>query len=113
MLLGDARARDERGLDIEKTEDCVLDGERIRDERAANCRGARMEAFGRGQIREFEERPIEPGFHYNLIHSNRCTFSLPGIATQSTGADLLGTLKEILAYGIGGLFTPLNLFIFC
>jgi hypothetical protein len=48
MLLGDAGARDERGLDIEKTEHRVLDGERIRDERTANRRGARMEAFGRG-----------------------------------------------------------------
>ncbi|CAB1058519.1 hypothetical protein D1BOALGB6SA_3275, partial [Olavius sp. associated proteobacterium Delta 1] len=36
MLLGDARTRDERGLDIEKTEHRVLDGERIRDERTAN-----------------------------------------------------------------------------
>jgi hypothetical protein len=29
---------------------------------------------------------------------------LPGIATQSICADLLGILKEILAYGIGGLY---------
>jgi len=60
MLLGDARTRDERGLDIEKTEHRVLDGERIRDERAANRRGARIAAFGRGQIREFEECPLIP-----------------------------------------------------
>jgi len=51
---------DERGLDIEKTEHRVLDGERIRDERAANRRGARFEAYGRGQIREAEERPLIP-----------------------------------------------------
>jgi len=31
-------------------------------------------------------------------------FSLPGIATQSICAGLLGTLKEILSYGIGGLY---------
>ena len=43
-----------------KTEHRVLDGERIRDERAANSRGARIKAFGRGQIRESEERPIIP-----------------------------------------------------
>jgi hypothetical protein len=29
---------------------------------------------------------------------------LPGIATQPICADLLGILKEILAYGIGGLY---------
>ena len=52
MLLGDARTRDERGLDIEKTEHSVLDGERIRDERAANRRGSRMEAFGRGHEKQ-------------------------------------------------------------
>ncbi|CAB1057696.1 hypothetical protein D1BOALGB6SA_2449, partial [Olavius sp. associated proteobacterium Delta 1] len=46
MLLGDERARDERGLDIEKTEHRVLDGERVRDERTANRRGARIEAYG-------------------------------------------------------------------
>ena len=28
------------------------------DERAANSRGSRMEAFGREQIREYEERPL-------------------------------------------------------
>ena len=38
----------------------------------------------------------------------RCIFFLPGIATQSICADLLGILEEILSYGIGGLFTPLN-----
>ena len=58
MLLGDARTRDERGLDIEKNEDRVLDGERIRDEMTANRRGTRIEAFGRGLIRESEERPL-------------------------------------------------------
>jgi len=58
MLLGDARTRDERGVDIEKTEHRVLDGERVRDERTANRRGARIEAYGRGQIRESEERPL-------------------------------------------------------
>ncbi|CAB1065301.1 hypothetical protein D1BOALGB6SA_10098, partial [Olavius sp. associated proteobacterium Delta 1] len=46
MLLGDARTRDERGVDIEKTEHRVLDGERVRDERTANRRGARIEAYG-------------------------------------------------------------------
>ena len=58
MLLGDARTMDERGLDIEKTEHRVLDGERIRDERTANRRGARFEAYGRGQIRKSEKRPL-------------------------------------------------------
>ena len=58
--IGDARTRDERGLDIEKTEHRVLDGVRIRDERATNRRGARIAAFGRGQIRESEERPLAP-----------------------------------------------------
>jgi hypothetical protein len=33
---------------------------------------------------------------------------LPGIATQSICADLLGILEEILSYGIGGLFTPVE-----
>ncbi|CAB1060177.1 Transposase [Olavius sp. associated proteobacterium Delta 1] len=61
MLLGDARTRGERGLDIEKTEHRVLDGERICDERTANRRGARFEAYGKGQIRESEERPL---IHY-------------------------------------------------
>jgi hypothetical protein len=42
--------------------------------------------------------------HYNLKHSNRCCFSLPGIATQSTRADLVGILKEIISYGIDGLY---------
>ena len=70
MLLGDAGARDERGLDIEKTEDCVLDGERIRDERTANRRGARIEAFGRGLIRESEERPsiTQDYIYHNYIN---------------------------------------------
>ena len=31
MLLGDARAKDERGFNIEKTEHRLLHGERIRD----------------------------------------------------------------------------------
>ena len=60
VLLGDARTMDEPGLDIEKTKHRVLDGERICDERTANHRGARMEAFGRGQIREPEECPLPP-----------------------------------------------------
>jgi hypothetical protein len=51
---------DERGLDIEKTKHRFLHGERIRDERTANSRKARMEAFGRGQIRECEDRPLVP-----------------------------------------------------
>ena len=38
MLLGDARAMDERGLDIEKTKHCVLYGKRIYDERTTNHR---------------------------------------------------------------------------
>ena len=57
VLLGDARTWDERGGDIEETEHRVLDGKRIRDERTVNSRGARMEAFGGGQIHESEERP--------------------------------------------------------
>jgi len=46
---------------------------------------------------------------YNLTHSIHCTFSLPGIATQSTDAGLLGILKEIPAYGICGLYAKHNL----
>jgi hypothetical protein len=42
---------------------------------------------------------------HNLAHSNRCIFSLPGKATESICADLSGILKEILSYGIGGLYT--------
>jgi len=38
MLLGDARIRDERGMDIEKTEHRTIDGERISDERTKNRR---------------------------------------------------------------------------
>ena len=41
---------------------------------------------------------------YNLTHSDRGIFSLPGRATQSICADLLGILKEILSYGNGGLY---------
>ena len=41
---------------------------------------------------------------FPLKHSIHCTFSLPGIATQSTGAGLLGILIEILAYGTYGLY---------
>ena len=55
MLLGNAGDRDERSLDIEKAEHCLFHGERIRDETTANRRGARMEAFGRDQIRDSEE----------------------------------------------------------
>jgi hypothetical protein len=33
---------------------------------------------------------------------------LPGIATQSTGAGLLGILKEILAYGTYELYAKHN-----
>ena len=51
MLLGDARTMDERGFNIEKAEHLVLDNGRTRDERTANRRGARIQAFGRGQIR--------------------------------------------------------------
>jgi len=60
MLLGDARTWDERGFDIEKTKHCILYGERICDERTANRRGARMEAFGRGKTRKYEECPLMP-----------------------------------------------------
>ena len=60
MLLGDERTTDERGLYIEKTEHRVPDSERIRDEGTANRRKARIHAFGRGQIRETEERPLFP-----------------------------------------------------
>ena len=58
MLLGDARTMDERGLDIEKTKHRALYGKRICDERTVNRRGARIEVFGRGQIRKSEERPL-------------------------------------------------------
>jgi hypothetical protein len=51
--------------------------------------------------------------HLAPAYSNRCIFSLPGKATQSICTDLLGILKEILSYGIGGLFTQLNLFLLC
>ena len=57
MLLGDARVRDERSLDIEKTEHRLLHGERIRAERRAILRKARAEAFRRDQIRAFEDVP--------------------------------------------------------
>ena len=36
MLLGDVRTRDECDLDIVKTENRLLDGERIRDKRTAH-----------------------------------------------------------------------------
>ena len=49
-----------RGRDIKETEQRVLYGERIRDKRTPNRRGARIEDFGRGQIREFKERPLFP-----------------------------------------------------
>ena len=55
-----ARTTDEHGCENEKIEHCVLDGEQTRDEWAANIRGAWMEAFGRGHIRESEERPLYP-----------------------------------------------------
>ena len=54
------------------------------------------------QVQRYRQRKL------SLTHSNRCIFSLPGIATQSICADLSGILKEILVYGIGGLFTPLK-----
>ncbi len=38
MLLGDARIRKERGMDIEKTEHRTIDGERISDEKTKNRR---------------------------------------------------------------------------
>jgi hypothetical protein len=44
----------------------------------------------------------------NLARSNRCIFSLPGIATQSICADLLEILREILSYGTGGLYARHN-----
>ena len=69
MLLGDARTMDERGLDIEKTEHRVPDSERIRDERTANRRGARIQAFGRGQIRESEDRHLLPPIAQKILDS--------------------------------------------
>ncbi len=60
MPARNAKTRDEHGCDNEETEHHDLNGERIRDERTANIRGARMEAFGKGQIRESEERPLIP-----------------------------------------------------
>jgi hypothetical protein len=56
MLLGDARVKDELGLDIEKPKHRTIDDERIRDTKTKNHRGARIEAFGKGQIHESEER---------------------------------------------------------
>jgi hypothetical protein len=62
MLLGGARAKEEFGRWIEKAERRVPDGQRIRDEGAANSHRARVEAFGgKYQImRESEERPQIP-----------------------------------------------------
>jgi hypothetical protein len=51
---------------------------------------------------------LDSGFHYNLTHSDTGIFSLPGIATRSIYADLLGILREILVYDIGGLYTKHN-----
>jgi hypothetical protein len=39
-----------------------------------------------------------------LSKENRFIFFLPGTAAQSICVDLLGTLEEILSYGIGGLY---------
>ena len=69
MLLGYPRIRDERDLDIEETEHRSLDGERLRDERTKIPRGARMEAFGRKQIRESEERPLKHEKKINVLIS--------------------------------------------
>jgi len=55
-----ARTRDEHGCDNEENDHRVLDGERIRDERTANSRGAQIETLGRGKIRESEERLVVP-----------------------------------------------------
>lgn len=38
----------------------VLDGERIRDEKASIRRSATVKAFGKGLIREYEEYPLKP-----------------------------------------------------
>ena len=43
-----------------KTEQCDPYGERIRDERTANSRGAQIETLGRGKILEAEERLVVP-----------------------------------------------------
>jgi len=43
-----------------------------------------------------------------FIPRNPLYFSLPGIAIQSTGASLLGILKEIFAYGIYELYAKHN-----
>ncbi len=45
---------------MKKTEQRVPYGERIRDERTANSRGAQIETLGRGKIRESEERLVVP-----------------------------------------------------
>ena len=51
----DPSARHERSLDIEKFEHCVFYRERILDGRTANRQGSRIEASGKGEIRESEE----------------------------------------------------------
>ncbi len=60
-------------------------------------------------------------FHKNVLPESG-SLSLPygvivsrssKVATQSICVDLLEILEEILSYGIGVLFTPLNLFLLC
>ena len=89
MLLGDARTWDERGLDIETTKHRVLYGKRICDERTANRRGARIEAFGRGQIRESEERPL---VHKQPEHKWR-EITTPEMVKATSMEDSPGPLK--------------------
>ena len=43
-----ASTRDKHGFNSEKNEHRVLDDELNRDEKPANIRGARIEAYGRG-----------------------------------------------------------------
>ncbi len=48
--------------------DMLLGDARIRDESTANSRGARIETFGRRQIRESEERPVVDGVFASSEH---------------------------------------------
>ncbi len=82
------RTRDEHGCDNEENDHRVLDGERIRDERTANIRGARMEAFGREQSRESEERPLIAFYRRVTLDFTKDQIeALKVFATSSSGGN--------------------------
>ncbi|MEE8480936.1 MAG: hypothetical protein V3T59_06825 [Desulfobacterales bacterium] len=61
--------------------------------------------------KSYLKTPVFAGLNRSIFMqklADCCIFFLPGIATQSICADILGILEEILSYGIGGVFTPLN-----